>query len=92
MSRKQDDLQVVPPVPEDECAPLLADENGQAHDHGTIEEQDAANGADIGGDSLLVKEPSTSELVIVMGCIWVGTFLAALGTDRPAHPTCMVEY
>lgn len=27
------------------------------------------------------QEPSTKELILVLGSVWVGVFLAALGTD-----------
>jgi hypothetical protein len=54
----------------DEQQPLLRD-SSQA-DNGTIERQSA-------DDDAVEEEPSTLRLILVLGTVWVGVFLAALG-------------
>lgn len=56
----------------DEQRPLLG--NGE---HPSVQGE---NNGDAGNDDVpLAEEPSTSELLLVMSSIWVGTFLASLG-------------
>lgn len=39
---------------------------------------------DANGNTPLTQEPSTKELIWILGSIWLGVFLAALGTN-PGH-------
>ena len=71
----------------DEQSPLLG--NGkQSPDHGTIE-----SGADDVGENHtgedevpIAEELSTAKLVLVLGSIWIGSFLAALGIPQHIPP------
>jgi hypothetical protein len=68
----------------DEQSPLLG--NGkQTPDHGTIERgADDVGDNDTGEDEVpIAEELGTAKLVLVLGSIWIGSFLAALG--RPQH-------
>jgi hypothetical protein len=56
----------------DEETPLLADQHGAGN--GTT------GGVDSGGEQTVVaEEPSNKRLVVVLGSIYVGVFLGALG-------------
>lgn len=39
----------------------------------------AENGDASGRDGIAIQEPSVKELLLQMGCVWVGVFFAALG-------------
>lgn len=75
MPQTEDGLTVLPPSPlEDERRPLLDVPAGQPN-HGTIQEtQD-------GGESgiPIAEEPSTKKILLIIGCLWIGSFFAALG-------------
>lgn len=78
MTRTEGGLTVLPPSPvEDEQRPLLDTAAGQPN-HGTIQEtQD-------GGESNvpIAEEASTRKIMLVIGCLWIGSFFAALGEFR----------
>lgn len=65
--------------PEDTAAneqqPLLQDP--AEADHGTIQRQSDG--------TPLAEEPTTARLTVVLGTVWVGVFLAALGMDIELH-------
>ena len=42
------------------------------------------NGTTTSDTPIIVTEPSTRGLVLVLGSIWIGVFLAALGIDSTA--------
>lgn len=68
----------VNPMPWDpatEQTPLLPEEISQAAARVPEEAQDS--------NAQLAQEPSTKELILVLGSVWVGVFLAALGIDFP---------
>lgn len=70
------------PLPRDaatEQTPLLREETQQAAARGPEEAQDS--------DASLAQEPTTKELILILGSVWVGVFLAALGMDvtKPAR-------
>lgn len=70
-----------------EHTPLLRDNR----DEGTTEAQDEEVVTD--EDTPVAKEPSAKELIFILGSIWLGVFLAALGT-RPLithHPVLSVD-
>lgn len=54
-----------------EQTPLLGDEA----QHAVVDPQE--HGED---EAVLAQEPSSKELILILGCIWLGVFLAALGT------------
>ena len=58
-------------MPATEQTPLLREETQQYAPPGTAATQDS--------EIPLAQEPSTKELVLILGSIWVGVFLAALG-------------
>ncbi|KAF2837413.1 MFS general substrate transporter [Patellaria atrata CBS 101060] len=60
----------------DEQRPLLSN-TGQNQDNGTIERQEAPNGTTDDGTPI-ADEPNTARLILVMGSVWIGVFLAAL--------------
>lgn len=62
---RRDGLTLLPPIPTEET-PLLREDVEQQP------ERNDANGAPV------AQEPSTRELVLVLGSIWLGVFLAAL--------------
>lgn len=72
----------------EEQNPLLG--NGkQSPDHGTIErEPDDLGEEDRDGEDEvpIVEELSTAKLVLVLGSIWIGSFLAALGIPQHISP------
>ena len=64
--------------PADEERPLLKDqqENGHGTINGSTGENEQSGGSD--DNTPLAEEPSTMKLLLVMGGVWLGTFLAAL--------------
>lgn len=64
-----------------EVDPLLSNQDDDTPPNGAVERGDVpqADGAQDEDDVPLADEPSTKELVLVLGSIWVGVFLAALG-------------
>lgn len=58
-------------MPVTEQMPLLRENTQQHAPPGTAATQDS--------EVPLAQEPSTRELVLILGSIWVGVFLAALG-------------
>lgn len=44
-----------------------------------LRDADPANSGSADGESPATQEVSTKELIIILGSIWVGVFLAALG-------------
>lgn len=61
----------------DERQPLLDDSQSQTRAHGSIDGQQDESAPEA-QDTPLAREPSTTELAITLGSIWVGVFLAAL--------------
>lgn len=59
-------------VPVSEQTPLLQDQTQNAT--ATPQESEVP----------LAEEPTTKELLLVLGSIWIGVFLAALGMPNPA--------
>ncbi|KAH0534016.1 hypothetical protein FGG08_007379 [Glutinoglossum americanum] len=57
---------------ESECSPLLGDRDSITSGTVARDEESSIN------DSSVVEEPSNQTLALTMGCIWVGSFLAAL--------------
>ncbi|KAK4984827.1 hypothetical protein LTR66_000438 [Elasticomyces elasticus] len=81
MSRTKSGLNVLPPTPVDEheAQPLLADNNGQPRDNGTIErEAEQISEGDAVGNVPLAKEPSTGKILLTLGTLWCSVFFAAL--------------
>lgn len=67
------------PSPErvhDEETPLLADQPPKSNGHQNENESNSESG---GEQTVIVDEPSNKRLAIVLGSIWVGVFLGALG-------------
>lgn len=58
-------------MPVTEQTPLLREDTQQHAPPGTAATQDS--------EFPLAQEPSTRELILILGSIWVGVFLAALG-------------
>lgn len=74
-----DPVAEVPP----EQRPLLGDNQDGDTDNGTIERQaehDESNGHGEDDIGPLAEEPDTRKLALVMGSMWVGVFMNALGT------------
>lgn len=74
MSQTEDGLTVLPPSPlEDEQRPLLDTAAGQPN-HGTMQETQPD-----GGESNIpvADEPSVKKVLLIMGCMWMGSFFAA---------------
>ena len=64
--------------PSSETTPLLADDSTKTiPDNVSNHEETIANAGD-NNDVPLAEEPSTGKLLLVLGSIWFGTFLAAL--------------
>ena len=61
-----------------EQTPLLADQTSQ-----DVEDASSASPNGDDGDIPLAEEPTTTQLVLILGSIWVGVFLGALG--NPHH-------
>lgn len=77
MAERRDDITVIPPSPiHDEQQPLLGGDGAQ-QDHGTID-RDAVGGQEEDGEDV-VEEPMTTKVLVIMLCLWVGSFWAAMG-------------
>lgn len=63
----------------DEETPLLVDQPPKTNDDGLFDE---SNGESGGERTVIVDEPSNKRLAIVLGSIWVGVFLGALGKSK----------
>ncbi|EYE92134.1 putative MFS multidrug transporter [Aspergillus ruber CBS 135680] len=70
-------------MPATEQTPLLREETQQYAPPGTAATQDS--------EVPLAQEPSTKELVLILGSIWVGVFLAALDTTIVATLTVPIS-
>lgn len=81
MAGGRDNITVLPPSPLDddnEQRPLL----DEAHpDHGTIDRSVAAQEEEGEADS--IDEPTSAKVVVIMVCLWVGSFWAAMGDHLP---------
>ncbi|THX52887.1 putative major facilitator superfamily transporter [Aureobasidium pullulans] len=76
MAERRDDITVIPPSPiHDEQQPLLGGDGAQ-QDHGTID-RDAVGGQEEDGEDV-VEEPMTTKVLVIMLCLWVGSFWAAM--------------
>ncbi|TIA43904.1 putative major facilitator superfamily transporter [Aureobasidium pullulans] len=76
MAERRDDITVISPSPiHDEQQPLLGGDGAQ-HDHGTID-RDAVGGQEENGEDV-VEEPMTTKVLVIMLCLWVGSFWAAM--------------
>lgn len=67
--------------PASETSPLLGEGNAKVTSDAHLSQEGDANNAGDGQDENevpLAEEPSTGQLLLVMGSIWFGTFLAAL--------------
>ena len=79
------------PSSADEQSPLLSNGKTQAQDNGTIERgADRSEDDDGETDVPIAEEPSTAKLVLVLSSIWLGCFLAALGTGPPTIRTAQL--
>lgn len=77
---------------EPEQRPLLQDADGHP-DHGTIERQADHGQQQYENGIPLADEPSTLRLVLTMGSMWVGVFLAALGMHlAPPYTNLSCKY
>ncbi|EAW06634.1 MDR family MFS transporter [Aspergillus clavatus NRRL 1] len=65
-----------------EQTPLLGDEA----QHAVVDPQE--HGED---EAVLAQEPSSKELILILGCIWLGVFLAALDTTIVATLTAPIS-
>ncbi|KAG9680981.1 putative major facilitator superfamily transporter, partial [Aureobasidium melanogenum] len=76
MAGGRDNITVLPPSPLDddnEQRPLL----DEAHpDHGTIDRSVAAQEEE--GEADAIDEPTSAKVVVIMVCLWVGSFWAAM--------------
>lgn len=81
MAGGSDNITVLPPSPLDddnEQRPLL----DEAHpDHGTIDRSVAAQEEE--GEADAIDEPTSAKVVVIMVCLWVGSFWAAMGELLP---------
>ena len=74
----EDGLRVLPPSPiEDEQRPLLDNADTQAN-HGAID-RDSAGQEEDGEDVPIAEEPTTARVMVIMVCMWMGSFWAAMG-------------
>lgn len=76
MAAGRDSITVLPPSPldDDEQRPLL----DEAHpDHGTIDRSVAAQEEEAEAD--VIDEPTSAKVMVIMVCLWVGSFWAAMG-------------
>lgn len=66
--------------PSSETSPLLGNDNAKANPDDASSRGNVGDASDIRdeNDVPLAEEPGTGELLLVMGSIWFGTFLAAL--------------
>jgi hypothetical protein len=60
-----------------ETTPLLTEVPPESIDDGAIEQQQAPQNEDNG--TVLVDAPSTKKLVVILGSVYLGVFLGALG-------------
>ena len=67
-----------PHRPSDEETPLLAELPGDQPPKNYVQDHEST-GESGGEQTVIIEEPSNKRLVIVMGSIWVGVFLGALG-------------
>lgn len=70
-------ITVLPPSPlddDDEQRPLL---DAEHPDHGTIDRR--IEGGEEDGDGDLVDEPTSTKVIVIMLCLWTGSFWAAMG-------------
>lgn len=61
-----------------ETSPLLGNQSNNAQDNGTIERQDQDVSTTSDSDTPVAKEPTTGELLLIMGPCYFGSFLASL--------------
>jgi hypothetical protein len=83
MATGRGSITVLPPSPldDDEQRPLL----DAAHpDHGTIDPR--IEGEEEDGDADVIDEPTSAKVVLIMMCLWVGSFWAAMGAYPPLPP------
>jgi hypothetical protein len=76
MATGRGSITVLPPSPldDDEQRPLL----DAAHpDHGTIDPR--IEGDEEDGDTDVPDEPTSAKVVVIMLCLWTGSFWAAMG-------------
>lgn len=67
-------------VDPDESTPLLQDDiQNNFHDEVYVQHQQGYDGGDEQDESPPVEELSTSKLLMVLSCVWIGVFLSALG-------------
>ncbi|KAG9844015.1 putative major facilitator superfamily transporter, partial [Aureobasidium melanogenum] len=75
MAAGRDSITVLPPSPldDDEQRPLL----DEAHpDHGTIDRSVAAQEEE--GEADAIDEPTSAKVMVIMVCLWIGSFWAAM--------------
>ena len=74
-------ITVLPPSPlhADEQRPLL---DAEHPDHGTIDRRIEGEDAE-DGDVDVVDEPTSTKVVVIMLCLWTGSFWAAMGAFFP---------
>lgn len=74
-------ITVLPPSPlhDDEQRPLL---DAEHPDHGTIDRRIEGEDAE-DGDVDVVDEPTSTKVVVIMLCLWTGSFWAAMGAFFP---------
>lgn len=80
MAGGRDSITVLPPSPlhDDEQRPLL----DEAHpDHGTIDRSVASQEEE--GEADAIDEPTSAKVVVIMVCLWIGSFWAAMGEHLP---------
>jgi hypothetical protein len=82
MATGRGSITVLPPSPldDDEQRPLL----DAAHpDHGTIDPRIERDEED--GDTDVPDEPTSAKVVVIMLCLWTGSFWAAMGEFSLIH-------
>jgi len=69
-------ITVLPPSPldDDEQRPLL---DAEHPDHGTIDRR--IEGDEEDGDAEVIDEPTSTKVIVIMLCLWTGSFWAAMG-------------
>lgn len=84
MAAGRDSITVLPPSPldDDEQRPLL---DAEHPDHGTIDRR--IEGEEEDGDGDVVDEPTSTKVIVIMLCLWTGSFWAAMGEYSPIIPT-----
>jgi hypothetical protein len=91
MATGRGSITVLPPSPldDDEQRPLL----DAAHpDHGTIDPR--IEGEEEDGDTDVIDEPTSAKVVLIMMCLWVGSFWAAMGafSSSSRSPNSVTDY